>query len=255
MTGGQYAAFVAGFSLLSIGFTGLHFFRKRQYEVFYIVHVTLVTAILAARKSTIGFTSCNALTSLVIIHLKQISINAIAVIIVAACMWFVDRSLRLSRWIFHGYGNYCTITALPGGATRVVMTRPVKAQSGSHLFLWIPSVRKFQTHPFTLVSNNPAEFVISAQDGFTKALYEAAIQNPKALRRAAIEGPYGNVPNVRNFDKVILIAGGSGITYTMSMASAWMKYNKLARDSRPLDFVWTVKTKGTSLVLTCARCE
>ena len=47
---GQYAAVFAGFCFLTIGITASSFFRKRQYELFFIVHVTLVVGILTARK-------------------------------------------------------------------------------------------------------------------------------------------------------------------------------------------------------------
>jgi NAD(P)H-flavin reductase len=162
-------------------------------------------------------------------------------------MWFADRTLRFSRWLFYGYGNYCKLTPLPEGATRVTLHRSVKAQPGSHAFLWIPGVRLFQTHPFTLVSNNPAEFIVSAHDGFTKELHALALKDPKAMRRAAIEGPYGNVPSTANFDKVLLIGGGSGATFTLAMAMDWLRKNKHGEGNQMLDFVWAVKSKGKPL--------
>ena len=159
-------------------------------------------------------------------------------------MFFVDRSLRLSRWIYYGVGNYCILEPLPEGATKVVLRRSIKAQPGSHAFLWIPAVRAFQTHPFTLVSNHPAEFVISAQDGFTKSLHELAVRNPKGKYRAAIEGPYGHVPKTMDYDKVLLIGGGSDATFTLALAMDWMKRNRNAVDKKALEFVWAVKNKG-----------
>jgi hypothetical protein len=48
----QYAAAVAGFSLLTIGVTASPFIRKRQYETFYIVHVVLGTLVLIMGKSS-----------------------------------------------------------------------------------------------------------------------------------------------------------------------------------------------------------
>ena len=122
------------------------------------------------------------------------------------------------------------------------MHRSVNAQAGSHVFVWIPGVRTFQTHPFTLVSSSPAEFVASGQNGFTKELHQLALRDPKAKRRAAIEGPYGHVPAVADFDKVLLIAGGSGATFTFALAMDWMKRH--ASRKRLLDFVWTIKNTG-----------
>ena len=124
------------------------------------------------------------------------------------------------------------------------MTRSIKAQPGSHAFLWIPAVRPLQTHPFTLVANNPAEFVISAQNGFTRELHEQALQKPRTMCRASIEGPYGNVPRTDDFDKVVLVAGGSGATFTIALAIDWVRRKRHESDKRKLNFVWTVKSKG-----------
>jgi predicted ferric reductase len=128
------------------------------------------------------------------------------------------------------------------------MHRSIKARPGSHAFLWIPSVRTFQTHPFTLVSSNPAEFVIDARDGFTKELHRLALEKPKAMRRAAIEGPYGNLPSTLDFDRVLLIAGGSGSTCTLAIAVDWLRKNKHSDSNKVLDFVWAVKNKGESRI-------
>ena len=48
----QYAAVYAGFCLVIIGVTASSPFRKRQYELFFMIHVTMVTGILIARKFT-----------------------------------------------------------------------------------------------------------------------------------------------------------------------------------------------------------
>ena len=114
------------------------------------------------------------------------------------------------------------------------------------MFLWIPSARTFQTHPFTLVSNNPAEFVVSVKDGFTKDVYDLALRDPKAMHRASVEGAYGHVPDPSNFDKVILLSGSSGATFTLALAMDWMRRTRRVRGKRPLEFVWAVKTMGMS---------
>lgn len=102
----------------------------------------------------------------------------------------------------------------------------------------------FQRHPFTLVSTQPAEFVIQAQDGFTKALHLAASRNPGGRFRAAIEGPYCVAPKTRGYDKVILIAGGTGVTFTIAMALDWARRHRMLKQRNTLDFVWVVRNKA-----------
>ena len=46
----QHAAAVAGMSVLTIGVTASYFIRKRQYELFYVVHVTLITVVMISSK-------------------------------------------------------------------------------------------------------------------------------------------------------------------------------------------------------------
>ena len=162
-------------------------------------------------------------------------------------MWLADRSLRLIRWIYHSRGNYCTLTPLADESTKVTMQRRMKASPGSSTWLWIPGIRLFQAHPFSLVSNQPAEFVIKAQSGFTRDLYNAACKNPGAKFRAAVEGPYGQVPDAKGYDKVIVIAGGSGATFAFSMALAWARERSATHARGTLDFVWTVRNKGELL--------
>lgn len=48
---GQYAGATAGLSMLLILITAVGYVRRRQYELFYIVHVVLVAVILATGKS------------------------------------------------------------------------------------------------------------------------------------------------------------------------------------------------------------
>lgn len=166
----------------------------------------------------------------------------------AAGLWVLDRIVRLAKRIFHGAANYCTLTPLPEGATRVTMRRPIKASPGSHVFLWIPGVRMLESHPFTLLATEPvAEFVIAARDGFTKQLHKAACKaGPDKSFRAGIEGPYGMTPNPREFDKVVLLAGGSGATFTLALALNWAKVSRLRKHRSTLDFVWTIKNKSRS---------
>jgi len=175
-----------------------------------------------------------------------ISPKTIGIVALAAGLWVADRSLRFTRWVYYGVGNYCVLTPLPEGAVRVVMHRSIKAAPGSHMFLWVPGVRLIQTHPFTLCSNEPAEMVIHGRDGFTKALHAAASAQPGMKLRAALEGPYGHVPDAREYDKIVLLAGGSGITFTLAIALDWARHVRMRKHKSTLDFIWTVKSRGES---------
>lgn len=173
------------------------------------------------------------------------SLKAAIITILAGSMWFADQSLRLSRWIYFGYQNYCTLTPLPDEGVKITMSRPMRADAGSVAFVWIPGIRLFQRHPFTLVQTQPsAQFIVKARDGFTRDLHAAACKNPGMKLRAALEGPYGNVPDVKQYDKVVIFAGGSGVTFAMSQALDWAKKRRTPKDKSSLELVWTVRRRA-----------
>lgn len=233
MEPGQYAGVVAALALLVIGLSTIAFFRRRHYEAFYALHVALTTIILAAT----------------LVHVQKISWSAIAIVIAAAVFWSSDRLVRLIRWFDFSRGNYCTLTPLPAGTTRVVMHRSIKARPGSHAPLRIPSIRRFQSHPFTLVSSNPAEFVVAGRNGFSRAIHEDAVQSPGKVLRAGIEGAYGQVPDLNVYDKILLFAGGSGITFTMALAVDWLRRREQTDSGRKLHLVWSFRSRGTANVV------
>lgn len=228
---GQHAAAVAGFSFLAIAVTANHLVRKRWYELFYLAHIALVMMVLIAA----------------FIHVSQINWAAKTFPIVGACIWGADRLVRWGKWFFYGYNNECTLVALPEGATKVIMKRAIHGRPASHAFLAIPRIRPFQTHPFTLACSNPATFVIGAHNGFTKSLHHFATMHPNRTLRAGIEGPYGHVPSVERFDRVVLVGGGSGATFTVALAMDWLRRtaDKEAGATHSLDFIWAIKTRGT----------
>ncbi|KAK4503761.1 hypothetical protein PRZ48_004676 [Zasmidium cellare] len=223
------AGAVAGVFMVLIFVTAVGFVRRRQYEFFYAMHLLLVAGILIAAG----------------LHRPDLSLKAAIITILAGSMWFADKSLRLSRWIFYGYNNHCTLTALPDEGVKITMRRPMRAAPGSVAFVWIPRIRLFQRHPFTLVQTQPcAEFIVKARDGFTRDLYKAACKTPGMKFHAALEGPYGNVPDANRYDKVVILAGGSGITFAMSQALAWASKRRTPKEKATLDLIWTVRRRA-----------
>ena len=94
-----------------------------------------------------------------------------------------------------------------------------------------------------MVSRDPAEFVISARNGFTKDLFEAACEKPGRKVRTGVEGAYGCVPNIMGYDRVVLFAGGSGATFTFALAVEWARKQDV-ESKKSLDFIWSVRTAG-----------
>lgn len=177
-------------------------------------------------------------------HRPDLSKQTLVIVIFTSCMWFADRLVRLAKVCWFSVGNHATVTALSGDAVHVRLTRKVFCQPGSHVFLWLPSVRLFETHPFTMVSSSPPEFVIRVYDGFTRDLYNIAQKKPGQLLRCSMDGGYGQVPNFMKFDRVILVAGGSGATFTFAIALGLLEQLAARKVSKPIEFFWTVRSLG-----------
>lgn len=156
------------------------------------------------------------------------------------------RPLDPGMEIFNFVDNRATLHALPNGGVKLISTKQLAwAAPGSHCFVWIPSVRPFETHPFTIVSNTSSglELIMKSHSGFTKAAYEYAVSKPGASVRVSFDGPYGSFPDLACYDRIVLIAGGSGATFTMGLACTILE--SLGPDSAQfVDFIWAVKTKG-----------
>jgi hypothetical protein len=214
--------------MLIMGATAF-FLRRARYEIFYIIHVAMFIIIVITAA----------------LHRPKFGSKSVIIFIFTGCLWFSDRLIRGLRILFNAYGNNATLTALPHGGVRVTMRRSLWfAKPAEHLVLWVPRVRKLETHPFTIVSTNPLELVVKAHDGFTRDLRAYALANPGAALRASVDGPYGAIPSFVKYDRLVLIAGGSGSSFTFGAA---LSVVRSAAAKKPfINFVWVVRDCGMS---------
>jgi predicted ferric reductase len=221
---GQIAAIVAGFAFLSIIFSAM-FLRRIWYEVFYITHISSwIIAVVA-----VGF------------HQPDFGNNTLIVTLVTASIWSLDRIIRACRLLYYSASNEATLHPLPDGGTKIVFKKvPARAEPGKHCFIWIPAIRSFETHPFTIHKRSPMEFTAKARSGFTSDLHKYAVAHPDASVRASVDGPYGTFPDPMEFDKIVLIAGGVGAAFTMGLAVNILE--RTDQDSpKNIVFVWAAK--------------
>lgn len=202
--------------------------RRFKYELFYVFHVVLFLGIVIA----LG------------LHQPEISKERIAILaMLIGAVWFLDRLIRLGRLLYNASNNEATIRPLPGGGTQILLKKPLPgAQPGNHCFVWLPKVRAYETHPFTIVSTSPMELVVNACNGFTRDLHNFAQINDGATIRASVDGPYGTLPDLALFDKVVLIAGGSGATFTFGLAANLLQ-NVKEGSGTEIDFIWSVRER------------
>jgi predicted ferric reductase len=223
----QIAAIISGFAFLSMVVSAI-VIRQIWYELFHVVHITFfVVSIICA---------C--------IHQPAFSKKIIIVLLLTASMWFTDRALRLGRVLFYASNNHATVYPLPNGGTKVVIKKsPTRAVPGKHFYIWIPAIRKFEMHPFTVVGTQPLEFIINAYDGFTKDLHNFATAHPGTKLLASVDGPYGTFPDPMEYDKIVLVAGGSGASFTFGLAVNLLE-RMTETSKKTIAFIWAVKEHG-----------
>ena len=163
-------------------------------------------------------------------------------------LWIGDRAARFARIVWYNYSRksgwtQATVECLPGEACRVTLHLQAHAtvKPGSHAYLRFASINPWESHPFSIAwtkdrsispllpstektsksvyesekSTTDVSFVIHAQTGFTRRLYNKSLaSSPRPLTlRAAFEGPYAGHHSLDSYGSLLLFAGSSGITH------------------------------------------
>lgn len=166
-----------------------------------------------------------------------------------------------------------TFEPLPSDTTRIVINNPpISWKVGQYVLLSCHTVAPLQSHPFTISStpqDKKMEFLIKSKAGGTKRFFKHAEKHHMLpmtsgdLRAShshtmTIEGPYGCMRPLRQFDSVILFAGSSGSTFTIPLmrdiVSAWkapqsnrsLSYLTLTPTgavTRHIRFIWVIKSR------------
>ncbi|KAL4805872.1 FAD-binding domain-containing protein [Aspergillus unguis] len=128
-----------------------------------------------------------------------------------------------------------SFTPLSGSVTRVSIDNlesKTQWSPGQYMFLTCHAITPLQSHPFTIASiteDRKIEFLIRAEKGGTKQFLQFALRNqnlpgPAPISRCSrdsrvilLDGPYGFIRPLRQFDTVVLIAGGMGATFTVPL--------------------------------------
>ncbi|KAF4855043.1 Ferric/cupric reductase transmembrane component 1 [Colletotrichum siamense] len=202
--------------------------RHRRYELFYISHI-------------VAFGAAVILTGL---HRPNWAKKIPVVMSFTAAMWLVDRMIRGARMVLNLINNSATFYSLPDSGTRVILRKPgvKKMLPGTHCFLWIPRIHPYENHPFTVVSNDSAglELVMKAHQGFTRRVDEFSRSHSNRTAWASVDGPYGSLPDTESYDKLVLVAGGSGAAFTFGLMNQHLSWfqehlHRISRSGSSID--------------------
>ena len=174
------------------------------------------------------------------LHLEQLP--QMKLLLGAIGLWIAERSVRMIRLIYRNWGpggSKALVETLPGDALRVTlnMARPWTLKPGQHMFLYVPSVGLWMSHPFSIAwseeqhlagekgmsmdrqemrqaQKTSMSLIVRRRTGFTEKLFQKAqLAKGKMVVTAYAEGPYGGIQDLESYGTVMMFAGGVGITH------------------------------------------
>lgn len=256
---------MVAFSILC--FISLQPVRARAYEFFFIVHFLSVLILLLggyfhAREEKMGY---YIWPSFLIWALDRFIRVMRVIVFNYRYFWFGGKRDSLDA----------TVELLSPHFVRLRLARPPHFHwsPGQTAYIVMPGVSRLPTeaHPFTIASvETPAAeladastdlekekaktksefscepywrelvFLVNVRGGFTKRLAERAHKGEKV--KVLVDGPYGLTPNLKDDDEVILVAGGSGVTYTLSTFLGVVNDVRAGKSAcRKLVWIWAIR--------------
>jgi len=220
--------------------------RNKAYELFVASHITLVFVYVLA----------------VSFHRSK----SYPYVMTGWMLWVLDRVARWLRvfllnrfWLnfnpfWRNPSSTATVEVLSSDTMQISLHRTMTWKAGQHAYLIMPTISYlvWEAHPFTISSvpntdgrrENDLVFIVRARDGFTKRLL-SHIQKEgkrKSTVECAVEGPYGCPPSLGHFSTAVLIAGGSGVSYTLPQFVGIIHDVNSGRSAvRSICFIWVIR--------------
>ena len=166
-----------------------------------------------------------------------------------------------------------TFEPLASDTTRIVISNPpISWTVGQHVLLSCHGIAPLQVHPFTIASipqDGRMEFLVKSKAGGTRRFFKHAEKHHMLpltsgdlrvshKRIVTIEGPYGRMKSLRQFDSVIMFAGSSGGTFTVPLmrdivfawkapqsnkGSPYLSFRPTGVVTRYIRFMWVIKSR------------
>lgn len=235
--------------------------RERNYEVFLVIHfvmsfITLLAGYFHAEGILAGY-----------------------YVWPAFAIWGLDRLIRLIRIAAYNAGyfrkgsveQFGRVEVLSPHFARITLQRPShmhwRPGQSAYLTILSASASPFEAHPFTIstidvpleapdtgekgeASSPPIKndgvvtkkltFLIRVRSGFTKRLLDAAAKDQEM--KVILDGPYSSPPLLRGFETVVLIAGGSGVAFTLPLLLDLIHRAKRSHaECTRVVFIWAVR--------------
>ncbi|KAF8592671.1 hypothetical protein K439DRAFT_1504455 [Ramaria rubella] len=187
-------------------------------------------------------------------------------------LWGFDRTVRLLRLLVLNrvwcglQKTRASVELLAADTVRLTFRRNMFWKPGQHVFLNLPGISTFpaELHPFTIASiprgaengSDKVVCIIRAREGLTKRLRDHVVVNGTAPITVLVDGPYGCPPNLCTSSTVVLIAGGSGVTFTLPLlADIICRSREGTAAVTKILWIWTVRDGAHLRWIESTLCE
>lgn len=192
----------------------------------------------------------------------------------AVALWALERFARLVIIVYRNVGRRATsalVEALPGDAMRITLqlSRPWTFEPGQHMYLYIPSIGWWMSHPFSIgwsdtedimsdekglplnqrdlygPQKSTISLLVRRRTGFTDTLFQRAVNavDCRLSLTAFAEGPYGSIHSMDSYGSVLLFAGGVGITHMVPFTRHLVQgYADGTVAARRVTLVWIIQS-------------
>ena len=204
--------------------TSIPVIRRKMFEVFYFVHMTLLVGIIVGTAFHTGW----------MVPLFVFLTTGVDMII---------RKIYMARF---RYPREASLKIVSESVVEISFPK-VKGfdfNPGQYMYISIPELSSWEWHPFSISTaphQSKVSFHIRVAGNWTTALHELALH--KKTVPILMEGPYGNfgvdVMNDKRYKMALLMSGGIGLTPMQSMFSHLIhEQSNGFRDLKKLKFVW-----------------
>ncbi|WVQ74100.1 hypothetical protein IAR50_003687 [Cryptococcus sp. DSM 104548] len=223
-------------ALVALGWIVFSSFAKLRdwnYEFFVIQHVLSVTLFIMSLwpHLKMGMPDC--------IYYAYASIAVWVFSVAVRVAWDIIEMAGVGKWkgtaMVEGFGGG-DVRGVGGVTKLVVETKRGGWDVGTYVYLRVPSINPFQSHPFTIASAPPTDprtpspltLLISTRSGITQRITHAAINHPHKSIPVTIQGPFGGLgERLERFDRILIICGGVGAAFGWPIVSKFGKEGKV----------------------------
>ncbi|KAM0271247.1 hypothetical protein ACHAPA_002853 [Fusarium lateritium] len=204
------------------------FFRRIKYELFVVQHIISVVLLLV----------------FLVLHVPDhhlfsiwcaVGVFAYDVVTRSANPIWRNLRLRVSANPSVRYAHDANVEAVDDELT-VMTIRNVRFSwvPGQHVLIWSPTFQWETPHPFTIVNSPSVEaktqdvqLSIKTKTGLTRDLNDWArrtgLRGDNGSMRVLVTGPFGSVPNWKQYENIVLVAASTGGSFTTPILEELLK--------------------------------